>query len=436
MQDLRQDTADGMRDRLTGLPGVDSVRSRLDQWSTQAAQDGMPVHVHAMLIGLRRFDAVNLAYGASAGDGALVEVASRISHFAEGELDGPWLLARSGGGSFLLVANDACSRDRWQLFAEQLAEAISRPMAIPAGVLRLSPRIALIRRVAEESVETMLDRLGLAHGEATRMPGTRLAWAEGEATPHGRTAAQMEADLLGAIDRDEIEILFQPQFSLADDGLTGAEALARWNHAELGRIGAGALFAIAERADHVAPLSRHIAEKALAIAKGWPEKLRLSLNVTPADLAFGSYVRQLLDIIRQSGFPPRRVTLEVTEQALLHDVQQAARMMADLSSQGIRIALDDFGAGFCNFRYLKVLPLHYLKLDRTMIDGITSDKRDLAVLRAIVAMASALDLEVIAEGIESEAQRALIAEEGCSSYQGFLRARPMSAQMFAELAEA
>lgn len=423
-----------MRDRLTGLPGVDSVRLRLHQWSEQAASEGLPTHVHAMLIGLRRFDAVNLAYGASAGDGALEEVATRISHFAQGELDGPWLLARSGGGSFLLVANEACSRERWQLFAEQMAEAISRPMALLAGILRLSPRIALLRGLSGESVESILDRLGQALGKAKLLPGTRLAWADGEVSPSGRTAAQLEADLLGAIDRDEIEILFQPQFSLVDDALTGAEALARWNHAELGRIGAGALFAIAERADHVAPLSRHIAERALAIAKGWPENLRLSLNVTPVDLAFGSYVRQLLDIIRQSGFPPRRVTLEVTEQALLHDVQQAARMMADLSSQGIRIALDDFGAGFCNFRYLKVLPLHYLKLDRTMVDGITSDKRDLAVLRAIIAMANALDLEVIAEGIESEEQRALIAEEGCDFYQGFLRAKPMSAQKFAQLA--
>lgn len=426
-----------MRDRLTGLPGLDSVGLRLEQWSAEAAiGDGPPARVHAMLIGLRRFDTVNLAYGASAGDGALEEVAARVSHFVAGELDGPWLLARSGGGSFLLVANEACSRERWQLLAEQLAEAIARPMAIPQGVLRLSPRLALLRCLGGENVEAMLDRLGQALEMAERQPGARLSWADGEETPHGRTAAQLEADLLGAIDRDEIEILFQPQFSLADDRLTGAEALARWNHGELGRIGAGALFAIAERADHVAPLSRHIAERALAVARGWPGELRLSLNVTPADLAFGSYVRQLLDIVIDSTFAPRRLTLEVTEQALLHDVQQAARMMADLSSQGIRIALDDFGAGFCNFRYLKVLPLHYLKLDRTMVDGITVDRRDLAVLRAIVAMAKALDLEVIAEGIESEDQRALIAEEGCAFYQGFLRARPMSAAMFAKLAEA
>ncbi|MCX7863816.1 MAG: GGDEF domain-containing phosphodiesterase, partial [Novosphingobium sp.] len=393
MQGQKLDASGGLRDRLSGLFGLEAAALRLSEWRAAAVANGTAASIHAMLIRLRRFDTVNLAYGANTGDVALQEVAARISHFVADELDGPWLLARSGGGSFLLAVNEVCSRERWQLLAEQLAETIARPLAIPQGMLRLSPRIALLRGLAGESLETMMDRLGHALDRAERQPGTRLAWAEGDQPPHGRTAAELEADLLGAIDRDEIEILFQPQFSLADDSLVGAEALARWNHAELGRIGAGALFAIAERADHVVPLSSHIAERALGIASTWPNGLRLSLNVTPADLAFGSYVRQLLDIIIASSFAPRRLTLEVTEQALLHDVSQAARMMADLCAQGIRMALDDFGAGFCNFRYLKLLPLHYLKLDRSMVEGITSDKRDLAVLRAIVAMARALDLE-------------------------------------------
>ena len=424
----------GIEDRLTGIPGLDSIYARIAAWRSEALAAGREPYVHAMLLGLRRLDAINMAYGAAAGDGALEEVAIRINHFAEEELDAPWCLARAGGGRFLLVANDACSRERWQLLADQLADLVARPMAVPSGVLRLSPRVALIRGLSEESVESMLDRLGHALQQASEQQGNRIAWAEGEVTPPGRSAAQLEADLLGAIDRDEIEILFQPQFSLADDRLTGAEALARWNHPELGRIGAGALFTIAERADHVGPLSRHIAHKALWAACEWPDGLRLSINVTPADLAFDSYVRQMLDLVRESGFPPRRLTLEVTEQSLIGDVARAAQTMAEFSAQGIRIALDDFGAGFCNFRYLKVLPIHYLKLDRSMIDGVTSDKRDVAVLRAIVAMAQALGLEVIAEGIEQEAQRAVVAREHCAYYQGFLRAQPMSVQMFDKLA--
>lgn len=428
------DIADAFHDHVTGLPSVEAVRARLGDWLTEAAATGEPARIHAMLLGLRRFDTINLAYGAAAGDGALGEVSARIAHFSAAELDGPWLVARTGGGNFLVVANEACSRERWQLVAEQLVEAVARPIAVPAGMLRLSPRIALLRGLDKESVDSMLDRLGQALDVAKRAQGRRVAWADGEATLPGRSAAQLEADLLGAIDGDEIEIVFQPQFSLPDDRLTGAEALARWNHPRLGRIGAGALFTIAERTDHVVPLSRHIARRAMSQMRDLPPHLRLSLNVTPADLASGGYVDELLSIVAESGFSPERLTLEVTEQALLHDVHLVAVMVGELVARGIRVALDDFGAGFCNFRYLKLLPLQYLKLDRSMVEGVATDPRDLAVLRAIVAMAGALGLKIIAEGVESEAQRDIVAAEGCAFYQGFLRAAPMSAADFAAMA--
>ncbi|MBB4859937.1 EAL domain-containing protein (putative c-di-GMP-specific phosphodiesterase class I) [Novosphingobium chloroacetimidivorans] len=421
------------RERFFGSSGLESARDRIGEWLASEGLDEGSAHLHAMLVGLRRFDAVNLAYGEAAGDEALEEVAARMSNFAAGELEGRWLVSRAGGGSFLLLAAEPCSRERWQLVADELAEVVARPIAMPSGALRLSPRLALVRMLEGEAVDLMLDRLGQALSQATLKQGARIVWANGEATPHGRSSAQLEADLLAAIERDEIEVLFQPQFSLPDDRLVGAEALARWNHPELGRIGASALFAIAERTDHIVPLSRHIARKSLDLAQSWPAQLRLSLNVTAADLAFGSYARQLLDKLRETGFPPNRLTLEITEQSLIVDVGLAAQIMAEFAANGIRLALDDFGAGFCNFRYLKLLPLHYIKLDRSMVDGINRDRRDRAVLRAIVAMAKALDLEVIAEGIESEAQRTRVAAEGCAYYQGFVRAQPMSAEMFAKL---
>lgn len=440
MNDLTPLDREAPRDAVTGLPAIETVRGRLGEWLAQAARSETPACVHALLLGLRRFDAVNLAYGARTGDAALAEVARRICSFAEHELDGPWLVARGGGGNFLLAADEACSRERWLVFAEQLADRIARPMPAARGVLRLTPRVALLRALPTEGVESMLDRLGQTLG-SRGVEGGRIAWAEGEAVPPGRTTSELEGDLLVAIDRQEIEIVFQPQFTLSKEGadrerLTGAEALARWRHPTLGRLGAAALFGIAERTDHVAPLSRHIAGRALAAAKAWPGELRLSLNVTSADLAAASYGDQLMEMVRESGFPPERLTLEVTEQALLGDVHSAARTLGRLSREGMRVALDDFGAGFCNFRYLKLLPLDYLKLDRSMVEGIGEDPRDIAVLRAIVAMAGALNLKVIAEGIESEAQRTRIAEEGCAFYQGFLRAKPMSKAAFLELASA
>lgn len=434
MDGARLDTLDTPRDPVTGLPGVEAVREGLDAWARAGDARGRGPSIHALLLGLRRFDAINLTYGPASADAALAEVAARMTHFAGRELDGPWLLARTGGGNFVLVAETACSRERWQLFASQLADAVARPIVLSSGALRLSPRVALLRGLADEDAESILDRLGHALAAARRQQGRRLAWADGEATRPGRTAAQLEADLLVALDRDEIEIVFQPQFALPSDGLTGAEALARWNHPRLGRIGAAALFAIAERMDHVVPLSAHIARRALEAAACWRGELRLSLNVTAADLAVGSFAPTLLALVEESGFPASRLTLEVTEQVLIAEIQPAQAALTQLAEAGLRIALDDFGAGFCNFRYLKLLPLHYLKLDRSMVDGIAVDSRDLAVLRGIVAMARALDIEVIAEGVETEAQRELLGREDIAFYQGFLRAQPMGAAEFAALA--
>ena len=422
------------RDALTGLVGADGARRRLSAWLGAGLEAGP---VHALLVGVARLDAINLAYGKQAGDGVLGEIAARLVHYAGEELDSPWFAARLGGGSFLLAAREACSRERWALVGEGLLAALSQPLGHAHADLRLSPRVALLRALDEESADSVFDRLGQAQAALERRGSRRIAWVDGHVARAGRSAARLEADLLKALDRDEIEILFQPQFSSRGNRLSGAEALARWQHPVLGRLGAGALFAIAERADQVAPLSQHIAAKALALAKEWPEPLRLSVNVTAADLSASDYPDTMRGIIEHSGFDPARVTLEVTEQALLGDIELARRSLAELADFGLSIALDDFGAGFCNFRYLKLLPLHYLKLDRTMVDGIAAkdggDPRDLAVLRGIVAMAHALGLQVIAEGIETEAQRTAVEAEGCASWQGFLGAEPIGAEAFLAL---
>jgi diguanylate cyclase len=240
-------------------------------------------------------------------------------------------------------------------------------------------------------------------------------------------------DLRAAMERNEIEILFQPQFAASDDTLVGAEALARWQHPEQVVIGGAALFEIAERAGLVEPLTHHIARAALRTAGNWPVPLRLSLNVTAADVAAGNFAENIASAVAEAGFPPEHLTLEITEQVLVADLDRTAQRLRQLADLGIRIALDDFGAGFCNFDYLKRLPLDVLKLDRSMIAGIDEESRDLEVLRGILAMARALRLDVVAEGIEREGQRAAIAREGCSTWQGFLGARPMIAAEFAAL---
>jgi len=423
----------GQRDALTGLIGLQMAERQIAAWQI-AAERGKGVPVHALLLRLRRFSSVNLAFGAAAGDRALMEVAARISQFFGQEFGKDRLVARAGGGAFLVAAAQSCSRERWEWLAEELARLIARPIADPGGgIVRLRPRMALLRACPGETAQRMLGRLADTLDRAQEQPGRLLLWEDGVNCFGGLRAQQLEADLLGALDRSEIEVLFQPQFGCRSGRLIGAEALARWQHPQLGTIGAEGLFTIAARADHVAPLSRHIAEAALAAAAEWPEPLRLSLNVTAADLAAADFAQAIERAVNRSGFAPGRLTLEITEQSLVFDLDRSARQLEQLSALGIHLALDDFGAGFCNFRYLKCLPLHALKLDRSMVEGIIEDVRDLAVLRGILAMARALDLAVIAEGIESEEQRAVIEAEGCAAWQGFLGAPALPAEEFTKL---
>lgn len=244
----------------------------------------------------------------------------------------------------------------------------------------------------------------------------------------------LSRDLMRAIEAGQIEVRFQPQFSAATGLMVGAEALARWQHPVLGEIGAVDLFAIAERSDEVGVLSWHIVGLAVQEAATWPSELNLSVNITPEEIANPAFASELTLMLVTSGIAPNRLTIEITEQTLLGNLNASARALTAIAATGVCIALDDFGAGFCNFEYLKRLPIKAIKLDRSMMSGITRSKRDLEVLRAILRLAEALDLQTIAEGIETEGQRQVAIAEGCDAWQGFLWAEPLGAKQMRTLA--
>jgi predicted signal transduction protein with EAL and GGDEF domain len=414
------------RDVLTGLPGLESAA----RWLDRVGETGF---VQAMLVSLQRLPAVNLAYGMAGGDRVLVEVARRLRDFVADELGPQAMVARAAGGTFLVASRAALSRERWQWLAEALGRAIARPLVVDGERLSLAPRTALLRGRPGETGAALLDRLDQVSGDLQRRSGRRVLWADGSHPARGRSAASLEGDLLGALHRDEIMVLFQPQFSVATGALAGAEALARWEHPSFGRICAETLFAVADRGDHVAQLSRHIGKRALGIAAAWPADHRLSLNVTAEDFAVGDFAASLKAALDASGFPPERLTIEITEQTLIADFEACAAALRELAGQGVSVALDDFGTGFSNFRALKALPLDALKLDRSLVCDIEHDARDRAILSAMVAMSRALGLKVIAEGVETEGQLAILQDEGCDLFQGFLRAGPISAEEFAAL---
>jgi EAL domain-containing protein (putative c-di-GMP-specific phosphodiesterase class I) len=247
---------------------------------------------------------------------------------------------------------------------------------------------------------------------------------------------RLEIDLRRALDQDEIEILFQPQVSITNGSIVGAEALARWRHPDFGELGAVTLFNVAERSDYLVQLSDHVQRKAIAAASAWPaslDGLRLAVNITADDIVRPGFAAQFLALVEDSGFDPLRLTVEVTESGLIEDLNAAASLLARLREGGLRIAIDDFGTGYSSLAYLKALPLDYLKIDKRLSEDITGSPRDRIVVRSVIDMARSLGLDVIAEGVETEEQLGLLAQEGCTLFQGFLCSPPVDAAALARL---
>ncbi len=286
-------------------------------------------------------------------------------------------------------------------------------------------------------------RLVLLYDDAVSTAAPTLPDRRGARASPEVNAARVQADTLAvelaqAIARDEIAILFQPQVRIADDWITGVEALARWDHPLLGALGADPLFAAAERAGLGLALSDHIQAAALHRVAAWgPElaHLDVSLNITAGDLACANFAGAFLARLAASRVAPQRVVVEITETALIADLPAAAAALDMLRAVGIRIAIDDFGAGYAGLAYLKALPLDRLKIDRSFVHDMAESARGRAVVRGVIAMAGALGLAVVAEGVERIAQRDILAAEGCGWYQGFLCAGALDEAALVRLVE-
>ncbi|WP_041391895.1 putative bifunctional diguanylate cyclase/phosphodiesterase [Sphingobium sp. SYK-6] len=424
------------RDPMTGLASRQGAMRWFDQVQAAGRQ---PL---AILVGLGEFDRVNSAYGRLVGDAMLARVAMRLTRLVDAMGGRGALVARLTGTEFLVGlvgernASDALL-DRAALLARQIVVEISRPFNAGDFLIRLSSRCGIAPGQDGDSAETILRRASNALADARRggpQGGIRVRVADDSSRIVDDD--RLHSDLRHALDSGQIQILFQPQYDMATDGIIGAEALARWQHPHYGEIGAGALFAIAERSDFILPLSDHIHARALHEAAAWPvqlRSLRLSINVTAADISEPDFLTSFLQLVDESGFSRDRLTVELTESGLVEDLGTASLLLTQLREAGLAVAVDDFGTGYSSLAYLKSLPLDYLKIDSSIARDITGTGRDRIIVRAIIDMARSLDLGVIAEGVETEQQLALLARAGCTSYQGFLRSPPITSAALADL---
>jgi diguanylate cyclase (GGDEF)-like protein len=409
-----------LHDHLTGLPNRSLFDDRLEHalQRRRDAQRGVAV----LFIDVDGFKRINDSLGHSAGDAALREVAVRIRSAVRPHDT----VARLGGDEFTVLCEDLDGDGDALTIGNRISEALARPVSIHGSdvVLRASIGVALAGP-ADVRPEEVLRRSDDAMYQAKARGGGRPQLYTGQRRQRGGHDLQVEAALRQAIPA-ELVAHYQPVVALDSAQVVGVEALARWQHPSRGLVPPAEFIAIAEQTELIVPLGSWMLDQACRQGALW-NGLRVSVNVSGRQVAEGSLVASVVRALEASGLPPERLQLELTETVLMDDVDGHVAVMRDLKSLGISLALDDFGKGYSSLGYLHRFPIDRIKIDRDFVRGLPDSRADRAIVAAVLSFAGALDMEVVAEGVETQQHVDALRELGCEHVQGFFFHRPMEA---------
>jgi diguanylate cyclase len=392
--------------------------------------------VTLLLLGIKDLKQINDRLGRAAGDAAIRRVGQQIRAFAEQQLSPIRLMARMPGREFLLVVDGNAGGRQLEMAAQKLLEMVSVDLGEGDEPLHINPRIGIALSQPGQNRQDLVSRASDALAKAYGRKGKRFIVADAGNIGNSDASELLDMALRPALVDRQISIMLQPQFEVSTGHMVGAEALARFHHTELGEVSAGDLFAAADRCDLREELSNLIQEEAIGLAARWPAALgdlRLAVNLGAEEMT-DNYGCDLLALLDKNGFAPERLTLELTEESLIRDLDLASGQLELLRAKGVRIAVDDFGTGYSSLAYLKALPLDYLKIDKGMTPDIVGTGKDRVIMRAIIAMAKALGLAIIAEGVERPEELEMLKAEGCDFFQGFLCAPPLTPDDFERFA--
>jgi diguanylate cyclase (GGDEF)-like protein/PAS domain S-box-containing protein len=416
-------------DPLTGLPNRRAVLERLGHALLLAEHNQAIVAI--VLIDIDNFNTLNDSLGHEQGDAALVQVAGRLQRCL-GRAD---MLGRMGGDEFAVVMEEV---DRVALKAEHLAECISaalerkvivkdREVYLTASMgIAVFPQDGTDVQALLRNADTALHRVKAAGRNGWQFFDSSMA----RQVEH---RLDMETALRQAIDRKELHLYYQPQRSLEDGKIVGAEALVRWERPGVGMVPTPEFIRLAEENGFIVALGNWVLQTACCQAMAWNEAgmpLRIAVNVSVVQLQQADFVAQVRSALTLSGLPTRCLELEITEGAVVADLLDALDKLHQIKAMGVELAVDDFGTGYSSLSYLKQMPFDRLKIDQSFVRDIPDSADDCAIVRAILAMASNLKLEVIAEGVESEDQLAFLHHEGCQEIQGYLLSPPVNPDNF------
>jgi diguanylate cyclase (GGDEF)-like protein len=411
-------------DALTGLPNRTLILDRVEQLMMRARRDKTPLA--ALFIDLDNFKAINDSLGHAAGDELLQAVASRLTAVVR-ESDA---VGRLGGDEFVVIASELSFTSGPELMAERLLEALDQPFKL-AGVGQTALKLTASIGIAagdRESADDLLRDADVAMYEAKWDGRHRYVLFEAGMQTAVQSRMELEMDLRVALEHDEFYLVYQPTFSLQDMTPTGMEALIRWKSETRGTVQPNDFIPLLEQTGLIVEIGKWVLREACLQGVRWREAghpIGVAVNVSARQLDTDEFVTDVEATLRETGLDPDMLTVEITESALMRDIQQTATRLAKVKALGVRIAIDDFGTGYSSMASLQQLSVDALKIDRSFITQMTHNKEGETIIRTLVQLGKALSIETLAEGIEQTHELSLLQGQRCDSGQGFLFARPL-----------
>jgi diguanylate cyclase (GGDEF)-like protein/PAS domain S-box-containing protein len=414
-------------DELTCLPN----RGRLLERAGQALAAARPQGSRVALIALQvdQMQQVKDSLGFPAADALAIALANRLQAACTGED----LLARLGPGEFALLADPARSEETAVLaLVRAMQAALEPPVSLGKAEVALTASIGVgVFPDDAGSAQSLLQVAETAMGAAAESPGPTVCFFTAQAHARATRRLAVEFGLRHAVQRGELSLHFQPQVDLRTGEMVGAEALLRWHHPALGDIPPAEFVPIAEQCGAIVPIGEWVLREACRHIVSWQrdgnEPLRVTVNLSARQLEQPDVVQRIRSVLGEAGVDPAYLGIEITETAVAADVGHAARMLTELRDMGVKVALDDFGTGYSNLSQLRALPIDLIKIDRSFVHDVTASPGDVSVTRAVIRMAHSLQFKVLAEGVETEGQLALLAEHGCDQVQGYVFSEPVTA---------
>ena len=419
-------------DALTDLPNQVLFKDRLKQAIAYSRRSDQ---MHAvLLLNLDRFKTINDSLGYTAGDRLLQSVAQRLTSCVR-ESD---TVARFGSDEFAILLTQISRPQDAANAARAIKEVLDQAFIFDEQEVFISTSIGIgMYPHDDRDTAGLLKSASAALQRAKVEGGNNYQFYTAGGTTRALKQLVLESNLRGALDRAEFVVHYQPQVTIPDFHLVGMEALVRWRHPSLGMLYPSEFVPLAEDSGLIIPLGEWVMRNACLQNKAWQDAglmpMRLSVNFSARQFQQPSFITSVAEILKTTNLDPRWVEVEITESSIMKEPDQAIEKLHELKLMGIRVAIDDFGTGYSSLNYLKRFPIDTLKIDKTFVADVCKDPHDTAIVRAIITLGHALDLTVIAEGVETQEQLKYLSSLGCDVVQGFLFSKSLSAPVFEEL---